>query len=87
MELSERQQSAITEAQSALRETLKAAYPEDFPVLFVAAVTGMFAALVHGELAAPLIKLVNAELRGAGANLILQHRYGFGSARNQPLSR
>jgi hypothetical protein len=77
VQLTERQQAAIDNAQQALRETLKAAYPEDFPVLFVAAVTGMFASLVHGELGRQLMSVINDTLKPA--NLVLSRRHGFGS--------
>jgi hypothetical protein len=81
VQLTPRQQKVVKDAQSALRETLKRAYPEDFPVLFVAAATGLFASLVHGELGSQLMTVINAELKPA--NLQLARRHGFGAV-NHP---
>jgi hypothetical protein len=78
VQLTDRQQAAIDNAQRAMRETLKAAYPEDFPMLLVVAVTGMFAGLVHGELGRQLMTIINTELKPA--NLALMRRTGIGSA-------
>jgi hypothetical protein len=80
MQLTQRQQNAIDDATKAMRQTLKAAYPEDFPVLFVAAVTGMFASLIRGELGSQLMNVVNEELKAG--NLVLTRRTGFGSPHN-----
>jgi hypothetical protein len=77
VQLTDRQQTAIDNAQRAMRETLKAAYPEDFPMLLVAAVTGMFASLVHGDLGRQLMTIINTELKPA--NLQLARRGGFGA--------
>jgi hypothetical protein len=84
MQLTARQQTAIETAGTAMRDSLKTAYPEDFPVLFVAAVTGLFASLVNGELGRQLLNVINDELRPA--NLMLARRTGFGSP-NNPAAR
>jgi hypothetical protein len=78
-----RQEAAIDNAQRALRETLKKAYPEptDFVVLYLAAVTSAFTAVVRGELAPRLMAIVNGELKPA--NLTLSRARGFG-ALNHP---
>jgi hypothetical protein len=86
MRLTPRQEQAVAEAQRAMRDSLKRAYPEptDHALLFVCAVTSSFASLVHGDLGSQLMNIINAELNPA--NLMLARARGFGSP-GHPLGR
>jgi hypothetical protein len=86
VELTRRQEEIIDEAKAAMRRTLVAAYPDpsDHGMLYLATITGAFAALCAAGLAPQLLAVVNSELRPA--NLQISRRTGVG-APGHPLTR